>query len=40
MNRLFVTSGTGFVGKAFIDEAIKKNYFIYALTRKKNKKKN
>jgi len=35
MKKLIVTGGTGFVGSAFINEAIKKNYFIYALTRKK-----
>ena len=39
MIKLFVTGGTGFIGKAFISEALKKNYFIYALTRKKNRKK-
>ena len=35
MIKLFVTGGTGFVGRAFIKEAIKKNYFVYAITRKK-----
>ena len=35
MIKLFVTGGTGFIGRAFIKEAIKKNYFVYAVTRKK-----
>jgi len=35
MIKLFVTGGTGFVGSAFINEAVKKNYFVYAVTRKK-----
>lgn len=39
MIKLFVTGGTGFIGSAFISEALKKNYFIYALTRNKNRKK-
>lgn len=35
MIKLFVTGGTGFIGSAFINEAVKKNYFVYAVTRKK-----
>ena len=31
----FVTGGTGYVGKNFINYALKNKHFIYALTRKK-----
>jgi nucleoside-diphosphate-sugar epimerase len=40
MIKLFVTGGTGFIGRAFIKEAIKKNYFVYAVTRKKKNNNN
>jgi len=39
MIKLFVTGGTGFIGSAFINEAVKKNYFVYAVTRKKKEQK-
>lgn len=39
MKNLFITGGTGFVGRYFIKKALKKGYFIYATTRKKNKNK-
>jgi len=39
MKNLFVTGGTGFVGRHFIKEALKKGYFIYATSRKKIKNK-
>ena len=35
---IFLTGGTGFIGKKFIHEALKKNHIIYAVTRKKYKK--
>ena len=39
MKNIFVTGGTGFVGRHFIKEALKKGYFIYATSRKKIKNK-
>ena len=37
--KIFLTGGRGFIGKSFIKEAIKKNFFIYSISRKnKNKK--
>ena len=33
--KLFVTGGSGFLGKSFIKEATKKNNFVYLLSRKK-----
>ena len=40
--KLFVTGGSGYIGKHFIKEALKKNFIIFASSRKKNllKKKN
>jgi len=35
--RIFVTGGSGFIGKSFIKEAIKKNNLIFSLTRRKHK---
>jgi len=37
--KLFVTGGSGFIGKNFIKECLKKNFFIYAVSRKKRKNK-
>tara|TARA_B110000285_G_scaffold234783_1_gene312995 strand:+ start:2139 stop:2990 length:852 start_codon:yes stop_codon:yes gene_type:complete len=37
--RLFVTGSNGYLGRNFIKKAIKKNYKIFAVTRKKNNKK-
>lgn len=37
--KIFLTGGTGFIGKKFIQEALKKNHVIYAVTRRKFKKK-
>ena len=37
--KIFVTGGTGYVGKNFINYALKNKHFIYALTRKKNNQK-
>lgn len=34
--KIFVTGGTGFIGKTFIKEATKKNNYIFSLMRKKN----
>jgi nucleoside-diphosphate-sugar epimerase len=34
---IFVTGGSGFIGKSFIKEASKKKNFIFSLTRKKQK---
>jgi nucleoside-diphosphate-sugar epimerase len=39
MKKIFVTGGTGFVGRYFIQKALKEKYFIYATSRKKNKNK-
>jgi UDP-glucose 4-epimerase len=39
MKNLFVTGGTGFVGRHFIKEALKEGYFIYATSRKNKKNK-
>ena len=36
--RIFVTGGSGFIGKSFIKEASKKNNFIFFLSRKKQKR--
>ena len=36
--KIFVTGGSGFIGKSFIKEASKKNNFIFSLSRKKQKK--
>ncbi len=36
--KIFLTGGSGFIGKAFINEALKKKHFIYAITRKSVKK--
>ena len=33
--KIFVTGGTGFIGKTFIREATKKNNYIFSLMRKK-----
>ena len=38
--KIFVTGGTGFIGKSFIKEATKKNNYIYSLMRKKNRELN
>ena len=39
--KIFLTGGSGFIGSSFIKRALKKNYFINALSRKKNiKRKN
>ncbi len=38
--KIFVTGGTGFIGKIFIKEATKKNNFIFSLMRKKNRELN
>jgi len=36
---IFLTGGTGFIGKSFLKLAIKKNHYVFATTRKiKNKK--
>lgn len=37
--KLFITGGAGFIGKNFINECLKKNFFIYAVSRKKRKNK-
>ena len=37
--KIFLTGGSGFIGKKFIKEALKAGHTIYALTRKKRKKK-
>jgi nucleoside-diphosphate-sugar epimerase len=37
--KLFVTGGSGFIGKNFIKKCLKKNFFIYAVSRKKHKNK-
>ena len=37
--RLFVTGSNGYIGRNFIKKAAKKNYKIYAVTRKKKNKK-
>ena len=37
--RIFVTGANGYLGRNFIKKAIKQNYKIFALTRKKNNKK-
>ena len=37
--KIFLTGGTGFIGKKFIQEALKNNHVIYAVTRRKLKKK-
>lgn len=34
--KLFVTGGSGYIGKHFIKEALKKNFIIFASSRKKN----
>ena len=36
---IFLTGGSGFVGKNFIHKAIKKGYRVFALSRKKRKNK-
>ena len=36
--KIFLTGGTGFIGKKFIKEATKLKHIIYAVTRKKKKK--
>ena len=38
--RIFVTGGSGFIGKSFVKEASKKNNIIFSLTRKKQKSTN
>ena len=40
--KIFLTGGTGFIGKKFIEEALKFKHTVYAVSRKniKNKKKN
>ena len=35
--KIFVTGGSGFIGKSFIKQATKKNNFIYSLNRRKHK---
>ena len=37
--KIFLTGGTGFIGRKFIQQALKKKHTIYALTRKNMKKK-
>jgi len=37
--KIFLTGGTGFLGKNFIKQAVKKNNYIFATTRKKKNKK-
>ena len=37
--KIFLTGGSGFIGKKFIKEAISAGHTIYAVTRKKRKKK-
>ncbi len=37
--KIFLTGGSGFVGKKFIKEALKAGHVIYAITRKNKKKK-
>lgn len=37
--KIFLTGGSGFIGKVFIKEALKRKHFIYAITRKIMKKK-
>ena len=36
---LFITGSNGYIARNFIKKAIKKNYFIFAVTKKKNNKK-
>ena len=38
--KIFVTGGTGYLGKNFIELALKRNHYVFAPTRKhqKNKK--
>ena len=37
--KIFLTGGSGFVGRKFIKEALKAGHVIYATTRKNKKKK-
>ena len=37
--KIFLTGGSGFIGKKFIKEALKAGHTIYAVTRKQRKKK-
>ena len=37
--RIFLTGGSGYIGRNFIDFALKKNHIIFAPTRRKIKKK-
>ncbi len=37
--KIFLTGGSGFVGRKFIKEALKAGHVIYAITRKNKKKK-
>ena len=36
--KIFITGANGYLGRNFIDKAVKKNMKIFAVTRKKNKK--
>ena len=36
---IFLTGGSGFIGKNFLKLALSKGHFIYAISRKKKKKK-
>ena len=37
--KIFLTGGTGFIGKAFLKLAVKYGHTIYAVSRKKQNKK-
>ncbi|MEX1190260.1 MAG: NAD(P)-dependent oxidoreductase [Bacteroidia bacterium] len=37
---VFLTGGSGFIGKFLIDELVKRNYFVFVLSRKENSAKN
>ena len=36
--KIFLTGGSGFIGKSFVKEAVKKNNKIFAISRQKQKK--
>jgi nucleoside-diphosphate-sugar epimerase len=38
--KIFLTGASGFIGKNFVNEAIKKKHFVYCLSRKNRKSKN
>ena len=37
--KIFLSGGSGFIGRSFIEEALKKNHFIYSISRKNKKNK-